>query len=317
LPGGDVAAATVIDFSIARAVAPAGNLTASGSVIGTPAYMAPEQVRGDRRIGPGADVFGLGCVLYECLTGRMTFEGRRFLALRTKIVLWDPPPVRELNPEVPDALDALVMRMLAKRVTDRPRDGAEVAALLEALPPIEGAATIRRKRGTEPPTRTATLASRLVSIVVATTEDGLDVGVTPMTIDDEPGTLPGTLERAVRPHGAALDVLRDGAVIATLTGAASPRDLATRAVRCALLLRDALPDTLIGVGTGDVSPDQEAELIDAIVQALGVDAMANVFGEVQPEAMPGGRIRLDDRTASLIESDFELVQVKDSYYVRG
>jgi serine/threonine protein kinase len=316
-PAGEVERATVIDFSIARAVAQAGNLTASGSVVGTPAYMAPEQVCGSRDVGPAADLFSLGCVLYECLTGRLTFEGKRFLALRTKIVLWDPPPVRMLTPEVPAELDALVERMLAKKPAARPRDGAELVELLDALPPVERLSTIPQKRRTEPPTITSTTPARLVSIVVATSEDGLDAGVTPMTIDDDPGTLPTTLERAVRPHGAVLDVLQDGAVIATLTGAPTPRELANRAVRCALLLRESLPDALIGIATGDVSPDHEGALIDDVVQALGHDALARVFAELEPDASPGGRIRLDARTAALLESDFELVQVKDSYYLRG
>src|SRR5262249_40136874 len=98
-PAGDHTRTTVLDFGIARPVSTTGSLTETGSVVGTPSYMAPEQVRGDRDVGPRADVFALGCVVYECLTGHLAFEGTRFLALTVKILLWDPPRARELAPD--------------------------------------------------------------------------------------------------------------------------------------------------------------------------------------------------------------------------
>ena len=73
--------------------------------------MAPEQARGERESSPAVDVFALGCVLFECLTGRRAFEGKHVLALVAKVVLWDPPPVQG----VPAALADVIGKMLAKR----------------------------------------------------------------------------------------------------------------------------------------------------------------------------------------------------------
>jgi serine/threonine protein kinase len=72
LVGGEVAAAKLVDFGIARAPRAGTRLTATGMLIGTPGYMAPEQARGDREIGPATDLFALGAVLFECLAGPAT-----------------------------------------------------------------------------------------------------------------------------------------------------------------------------------------------------------------------------------------------------
>src|SRR5262245_55628409 len=115
---GDVAQVKLLDFGIAR-VSDATQMTRSGAVLGTPAYMAPEQAKSEQRVDARADVFALGCVLFECLTGRPAFVGTSFMNLLLKVVLGDVPPVRELAPEVPPALDALCARMLAKDPDER------------------------------------------------------------------------------------------------------------------------------------------------------------------------------------------------------
>ena len=74
LPGAVISRLKVLDFGIARLTRGGRKLTLTGSVIGTPGYMAPELVRGERDIRPSADVFSLGCVLFQCLTGRAVFE---------------------------------------------------------------------------------------------------------------------------------------------------------------------------------------------------------------------------------------------------
>ena len=76
--------------------------------------MAPEQARGLSDVDARADVFALGVVLFRCLTGRKPFTGDDMVTVLLKLVLEDPPRLRDLNPDVPPALDALVARMLAK-----------------------------------------------------------------------------------------------------------------------------------------------------------------------------------------------------------
>jgi serine/threonine protein kinase len=119
----------LLDFGLARATADDSHLTQSGAVLGTPAYMAPEQV-GGRAVDGRADLFALGCVLYRCLTGRLPFAGADALAILSALATETPPPVRELNPEVPTALSGLVMRLLAKDPNRRPPSARAVADAL-------------------------------------------------------------------------------------------------------------------------------------------------------------------------------------------
>src|SRR4029434_1215116 len=108
-------------------------LTRTGSVIGTPGYLAPELVRGDRDITAGADVFSLGCVLFQCLTGRPVFEAEDATALLAKILLQEAPRARLLQPALPRSLDDVVASMLAKDPRHRLTDARAAIAALDAL----------------------------------------------------------------------------------------------------------------------------------------------------------------------------------------
>ena len=113
LCNGDPARVKVLDFGIARRLSRSQALTQSGALIGTPEYMAPEQARGEGAVGPAVDIFALGCVLYECLTGRPPFQGEHLAAVLIKILLEEPEPVERWRPGVPVALSGLLTRMLA------------------------------------------------------------------------------------------------------------------------------------------------------------------------------------------------------------
>jgi serine/threonine protein kinase len=138
LEGGRPERAKLLDFGIARAAAVGVTLT--GTIMGTPGYTAPEQARGARDVDARADVFALGCVLYECLTGRAAFKGDHPMAVLARILLEEPPRLVEVAPSAPPALDALVARLLAKDPARRPRDAGELRELIDALPPHAGAA---------------------------------------------------------------------------------------------------------------------------------------------------------------------------------
>jgi hypothetical protein len=81
----------VLDFGIAWQSGATSRLTQTGSILGTPGYMAPEQARAEREVGPPTDVFALGCVLFECLTGEPAFQGEHLVALLAKLLLEEPP----------------------------------------------------------------------------------------------------------------------------------------------------------------------------------------------------------------------------------
>jgi serine/threonine-protein kinase len=146
LEGASVSRVKVLDFGLARR--PAGPVvTRAGTLLGTPSYMAPEQVRGASTIDARADVFALGALLLECLTGRPTFAGENTEAVLTKVLLEQVPSAREVDPAIPAALEALLAKMLYKDPEGRPRDGSVVerelakieATLTEAAGPLPSA----------------------------------------------------------------------------------------------------------------------------------------------------------------------------------
>ncbi len=104
----------ITDFGLAKAIEGGLDLTVPGMACGTPNYMAPEQVRGSRRTGPGVDVYGLGTVLYEMLVGRPPFVGADAAEVMDKILRVDPPSIRTSIPTLPRDLGVIVAKCLEK-----------------------------------------------------------------------------------------------------------------------------------------------------------------------------------------------------------
>ena len=132
---GDNRVVRILDFGIARTITSEPDrqrLTASGFMVGTPGYMAPEQMEG----APGdvrSDVFALGTVLYELVSGANPFLGRTASSTAARIMTLDPRPLSSLNPLFPPALDAIVARCLKKDPAERYGSAAEVARELDSL----------------------------------------------------------------------------------------------------------------------------------------------------------------------------------------
>ncbi|MBM3982586.1 MAG: serine/threonine protein kinase, partial [Planctomycetes bacterium] len=123
----------VLDFGLARGGAdPLDHHTATGAIIGTPAYMSPEQARGEP-VDHRTDLFSLGAVLYQMATGRQPFTGTSTLAVLTAVTTHAPPPVRELVASVPARAADLIHSLLEKDAADRPDSAAEVAEALRRL----------------------------------------------------------------------------------------------------------------------------------------------------------------------------------------
>lgn len=121
------------DFGIARAVVAAGGerISSSGVVIGTAGYLSPEQAAGRNDIDGRVDVYGMGCVLYEMLTGEMPFTGPSVHAVILKHLTAVAPPIRTVRPDVPAYVEAAVMRALSKNRDDRPASAGALAAALQ------------------------------------------------------------------------------------------------------------------------------------------------------------------------------------------
>ncbi|MGD8624234.1 MAG: protein kinase, partial [Anaerolineae bacterium] len=127
------------DFGIAKLVAETAQFTASGAIIGTPAYMSPEQSMG-QPVDPRCDIYSLGVVLYELVTGRVPFEAETPLAVLLKHINDPLPPPRQLEPDLPEVVERVILKAMAKAPEDRfQRAGAMVDALAEAVaaPPPE------------------------------------------------------------------------------------------------------------------------------------------------------------------------------------
>jgi serine/threonine protein kinase len=114
------------DFGIAKIMADRSGLTATGAVMGTPSYMAPEQWRGDS-VDARTDVYALGCMLYEMLTGDLPFKGDTPFALMYKHFDSMPPSPRTINPDIPDAVGYVISRAIAKDQEERYPSADEMA----------------------------------------------------------------------------------------------------------------------------------------------------------------------------------------------
>jgi hypothetical protein len=126
--------AKLLDFGLAREQHEDEGLTDEGVILGTPAYMSPEQADG-QPLDHRSDLFSLGSVLYECATGQRPFQGKTGTAMLTAVARCQPPAAHEVGPSVPAELSALIARLQAKAPADRP-DSA--LAVVEAIRAIEG-----------------------------------------------------------------------------------------------------------------------------------------------------------------------------------
>ncbi|MDF1527294.1 MAG: serine/threonine-protein kinase [bacterium] len=125
----------LMDFGIVS-VAGAGDLTVTGQILGTPAYMSPEQIA-EEELGPGADLFSLGAVLYEMIAGRKPFSGTNHIALIQDVLHGEPIPLHELDPQVPESISRAVMKCIEKTPERRFGSMEEFSTVLEMVMPLE------------------------------------------------------------------------------------------------------------------------------------------------------------------------------------
>jgi eukaryotic-like serine/threonine-protein kinase len=166
--------ALVTDFGVAKAVSEATGreqLTTAGVALGTPAYMAPEQAAADPHVDFRADLYAVGVVGYELLTGRPPFEGPTAQQVLAAHVTEMPQPVTTRRPTVPPVLAQLVMRCLAKKPADRPQTADELVPVLESLATPSGGITPTDTRpvpaARDRPQRRWPLAAAAVIVVAA------------------------------------------------------------------------------------------------------------------------------------------------------
>ncbi len=122
----------ILDFGLARAVGAEGMVTQPGAIIGTPAYMAPEQAQG-KKLDARCDLFSLGCVMYRMATGESAFQGADFVSTLMAVSTKTPRTPTERDDGMPPALSELIMALLAKEADQRPASAQEVADALDEI----------------------------------------------------------------------------------------------------------------------------------------------------------------------------------------
>ncbi len=304
LPGRRLDQVTIIDFGIARAGGELSAMTATGALLGTAGYLAPEQAtRGARGLDARADVFSLGCVLYECLTGQLPFGGENALAVLSKILLAEAPRVREQRAEVPAALEQLIIEALAKDPAARPRDGAALASRLRAV--REGGAGASEGSAVE--RHVLSGAERRLLCVLLLGSDAARRGSDDGAARSERER--ATITREVVRFGGHLDALLDGSSLVTFAGLEVATDLAAQAARCALALRASFPEVPIALATGRGEAGHAYPVGEAIDRAVLLlrDPLAVPdpdTGHRDVERRPG--IWVDEVTAGLLDQRFEV-----------
>ncbi len=279
----------LLDFGVARVVG-GTHATQTGAMLGTPAYMAPEQARGDRAVDARADVFALGCVLFECLTGQPPFRGDHVMAVLAKILLEEAPRLSDVRTGVPEVIEDLVGRMLAKEPGGRPKGGAAVAREIEALGAID---EVPFTPSSPPPAALTTGEKKLLSVVLLGAAPARDAHRTLLPSEDESPLV--TLHATAQAYGARLERLAGGNLVATLLGSGAATDQAARAARLALAMNAVLRDRPIAlvVGLGEVAgrwPVGES-----------VERSAAVL-----RGATGEGVRLDEATAGLLGGRFDV-----------
>ena len=311
LVGGEAGKVVLLDFGIARRGFGGRSIamTRTGAIVGTPEYMAPEQARGVGGITPAADVFSLGCVLHECLTGNPPFVAAHVAAVLAKILFEEAPKLRALRPELPAALEMLLDKMLGKDPLARFGDAKEVLAELSKLPAMPTLNAPLSEQGKILPSIRGG-EQQLVSVLLVS--EGMDASSDQTMAEAEDAqqtVLLRSLRTQLSPSGMVLERLADGSILGTLHGLGSgaATDLATRAARAALHIHERWGEASIAIATG------KGVLAGDFPVGEAVDRAAMLLRE---RTTGGGKhtLLLDDLTAGLLDARFEVLRLRSGTF---
>ncbi len=292
----EVLQAKLVDFGVAAAED--AKLTRTGAIIGTPAYMAPEQARGDEGVDARADIYALGATLFEMITGRPPHIGPTPIAILARLVTTPPPRLSDVYAATPIPLDDLMAELLATAPEDRPSGMGEVADRLRAIAADvasrAGSETRAVYKESEPPISMIGPASSM-----GTPSTGGSRLVTTILGTHVPkGPARARLVAHLRARGAEATELGGDAVVAHLGVKRSVGDEATRAIDLAMRL--AKVNATVGIATGRTRVERGARPIGEVV-----DRAAALARDAQR-----GQVLVDTTTAELARGRFEF-QVRD------
>jgi tetratricopeptide (TPR) repeat protein len=294
----------LLDFGLSRHLLPSRAITASQMLLGTPGYMAPEQVSNQSALTPAADIFSLGCVLYECLTGKPPFSAPLLVTVLAKILFAEPEPLSSLRPDLPAALQQFLERMLAKAPAHRLPDAPSLLAALDSLQSQLGS-------GSRPPAATYTAPlhlseaeQHLVSVLLAAPPASAQEPGPPRSVYD-------SLRSLLLPHGIRVELLANGSLVATLTAThGASTDPASLAARCALFLRERWPEATVVLTTGRGRLDQQLPVGEAMDRA---GQLLHQAGQLPSDA--SAQVLLDEVTAGLLGPGYQLTRLSSGQFL--
>jgi eukaryotic-like serine/threonine-protein kinase len=296
LPGGELDAAILIDFGLARGGD--DELTQAGTLVGTPGFLAPEQIRNEAVL-PAGDVFSLGCLIFLCLAGVTPFAASNATAVLARVLFEEPQPLASVA-DVPPVLAELIDAMLQKKPEARPSMRRVLDVLSSHGQELLGQSGVARA--------TSALSQgeqRIVSVLVA---GEARAGKEDETLRRVPGPVNTNFVRgelAAR-FGAELTLLPNGALVLVLTAEGTATDVAERAAECALALVEGLPGVPIALATG------RAELGSSVLVGEAIDRASRLVQQAG-----GAGVRIDDVTAALLEGRFVLESDEHGHVLRG
>ena len=309
----------ILDFGIARRVFDPRRFTRKGSTVGTPLYAAPEQARGRHDVDGRADIFSLGCVLYEALTGEPPFTGDSAADVMQKVCTGTVAPLSSRRSNVPPELEEIIHRMLAADPGARPLSASVLAGEFRALARRLGDLG-EETASSKPPSalrpssisesEERTICALLISLGRRPVADDSRRTVrdrrlgpraafpwqtAPKTAeikDDSPERVVA-LESAIRALGGEMDRLIDRTFLVTAPAVGTAREQAVQVARAALELRDIEPDAKIAIGSG------RAAFLARVPVGRLMDSLPALM-----QGQQAGTVRIDETTRRLLPGRF-------------
>ena len=308
--------AKLLDFGIARWRGPlVDKMTKTGISIGTPGYMAPEQARGEKDIDGRADIYALGCVIYEVLTGRRPFAGDSKKQTQSKPLI--PPRISTTRNDISAGFDELIASMIAEDPSDRPKNGEALVSLIDDI-----GARSNPNHSVHTPRITGGERKLLSMVLVGASGDNRVATVT-MDGPEDPGTeaykrpkkpsetsIGQELEKFIHTYGGQISLGHQGSIRGIFESTGSATDLVTQAAKCALAIRHfrpLLPMVLV-TGRGELSSHSKRVEGEVVFQANALLKRHSKNTRDKNAALPTehSQIHIDEVTAGLLNSRFEV-----------